>query len=241
MNTRNKIVLLHYEFDNESIQEWRDSRNANLSEAQEESFRPCIESIQEDWDYILLSNKLTKWKTVITDQKYRSSFVNKFLSAKEFIEKNPQYEWISIVDSTDTVMLSSPQMKKDTIYCSVERYATDVNRYLQIRDFVLPSEYNPWTPYFDLVPEAVEYLRDKCLYEPMINLGVVCGHRDILLKLLTKLEQEVEKAPNMIEEALTMNYILRKYFYPNLNLSKLNPAKENNKEQWWFHDYKLRS
>lgn len=237
----NKIAILHYEFNNNLAKGWRESRKDNKQEAKEETFRTCIESLKKDWDYILLSNRETKWKTQVTKFEYDSPFINKFLSAKKFIEENPQYEWISLVDSTDSIMTSEPKMKKNTLYLGIERYAEDINRYLQIRDFVLPSPYNPFTPYLDLTPEATKYLKDKCLYESVLDIAIICGHRDIMLKFLTKFEEEVKKNPNMIVEFILLNYILRKWFYKNVNLSNINPAKEKNSDLWWCHDYKLKS
>lgn len=237
----NKIAILHYEFDNKQAQGWRESRKDGKQEAKEETFRTCIESLREDWDYILLSNKETKWKTKVVEFEYDSPFINKFLSAKKYIEENPQYEWISLVDSTDSIMLSSPEMKKDTLYLGIERYAEDVKRYLQVRDFVLPSQYNPFTPYLELTPEATNYLKDRCLYESVLDIAIICGHRDIMLKFLTRFEEEVKKNPKMIVEFILLNYILRKDFYPYINLSNINPAKEKDSSLWWCHDYKLKA
>ena len=186
-----------------------------------------------DWDFHTLANEFEpNWDyTKITKPEGMTFFVHKFMAAKKWIEEHPEYEWIWIVDTSDTQMLQEPQMQKDIIYTGYDCWSRIRGRYQSVKTLI-NGGFRKFKHSSFIHDSLRQWAQDPCY-----NCGVTGGHRDILLQFLADLEELMLKYPADLE-MVTYNYLIFSKYKRKTSIctTKLNNwVNDLSEGAWWRH------
>jgi hypothetical protein len=139
-------------------------------------------------------SKLFELPMVSYKPKHENPYMAKWIAFRDYIITHPEYDNIALLDGTDTEILNNPfpHIDRDKLYCGDEP-GTLNNQWLRNHH-----------------PHYIEFL-NKNMRTPILNAGVIIGHRTLLLQFLDKMIERIPLDHSMTDMAL-YNYTLRTHF-----------------------------
>jgi glycosyltransferase involved in cell wall biosynthesis len=126
--------------------------------------------------------------------KHENPYMAKWIAFRDYIVAHPEYDNIALLDGTDTEILNNPfpHIDREKLYCGDEP-GTLNNQWLRNHH-----------------PQYIEFL-NKNMRTPILNAGVIIGHRMLLLEFLDKIIERIPLDHSMTDMTL-YNYTLRTHF-----------------------------
>lgn len=159
--------------------------------------------------------------------------VHRWFIFYQWLLKNPQIEWIWMVDSTDVEMLKNPftQMQEGVLYVGSEAGQIVENKWMQ-------SRQEPWFRAADY-RAIIAANGDRML----INCGLIGGHRGVVMEYLqyvTKYHTMYSVSDAHSTDMACANYTIWKHFKSRfdygVHVNTLFKGYEiDNKLAWWKH------
>lgn len=179
-----------------------DPQRGHKWEYKPEILDTLINSVPGGVDFKCLSDhsSLHKLPMVSYVPKHDNPYLAKWIGFKDYIVAHPKYDNIAMLDGSDTEIMVNPfdYIDRDKIYCGYEPGFTN----------------NEWLSYHHNIPLLNDLYRLGRL--PLLNAGVLIGHRDIVLEFIYHMIDLINTDQNVLTDMLYFNYILRKYFADRL-------------------------
>lgn len=242
---RKKIVLTYYWTGEYDI--WH--KDIGVYEADASEFDTLYNSVKgRGYDFVTIANQLkpTKddWQVVMDKELEKPSnmtlYVHKFIACYKYLLKHPEYNEIWIVDSSDTEMLKTPEVRKGRVYAGYDMYSPIFKQFVPVKYLVGGNAEGVWVPGIFEMGHKYDYVADRTLrdlYADEIawNCGVLGGDREVVMEFLEKLCALLENTESDTEMPL-FNYVMFLYFKDRCEcITTRMTLGERDMSKWWRH------